>query len=79
MPGFAVSNRGPALICLVPGGIWDRTVTGFAFRRRAPLACDGGVAGLEPFMLRGLMPITNVSLTTYSYIVDRKASMGARN
>lgn len=64
MPGFAVSSRGPALICLVPGGICGSTVVGATLRRRAPFACAGGVAGLEPFMLRALLCDTIVSLMT---------------
>lgn len=51
MPGFAVSSRGPALICLVPGGTWVSTGIGVPLRRRALLACANELAGLEDFML----------------------------
>lgn len=51
IPGFAVSNNGPALICLVPGDIWGSAAVGMTLRRRAAMSCSGGVAGLEYLML----------------------------
>lgn len=53
IPCFAVSNRGPALICLVPGGTSGSTRDGVTLRRRgAPLVCAGGVVGRITLMLK---------------------------
>lgn len=52
IPGFAVSSKGPTLICLVPGGICGSMIVGVTLRRRALPVCAGGVPGLEPFILQ---------------------------
>lgn len=66
IPGFAVSNNGPTLICLVPGGTCGSAAVAVTLRRRAPGTCNGEVAGLE-FLISGVSHGVQVTLSGFQF------------